>query len=71
MPLDEVSARDEGASDTCYRAHLWGEKTPFAFYSITEFSMDTGENVGEIISKEFKQGFLRQVRHRNPAVFQV
>jgi len=37
MPLDEVQARDEGASDTCHRAHLRGEKTSFAFYSVTTF----------------------------------
>lgn len=71
MPLDKVLARDEDASDTCHRAHLRREKTSFAFYFVTEFSMDNGENVCEIISREFRQGFLRQVQRRNSAVFQV
>lgn len=59
MPLDEVLARDKGVSDTCHRAHLREEKTSFAFYSVTEFSMGKGVNVCEIISRELRRGFLR------------
>jgi len=72
MPLDGVQARDEGASDTCHRAHLQGEKTSFDFYSVTEFSMDNGENVDKIISKAFRRRFLREgTAKRYLAEFQV
>jgi len=56
----EMQARDEGASDTCHRAHLREEKTSFAFYSVTEFSMDNGENIDKMISKAFGRGFSRE-----------
>lgn len=71
MPLHEVPARDEGASNTCHRAHLRGEKALYAFYSVTEFSMDKGRECLWNNLKGVQTGFLRQARrHRNPAVFQ-
>jgi len=33
--------------------------------------MDKEENICEIISREFRRGFLRRRQSRNPAVFQV